>query len=173
MTVIVPVPAFAWRAIVGYPVAVDFSPIQIGIVLIIALVVFGPKRLPELGRQVGRSLREAKKQMSQLSDEVSRVVDVEDLKSEPPTKKAPAGAPALGPRETPLITRKGAAVTAEAAAESDDDLLDGVLITRQADDGALPEGPTAMMQDDTAPDDDPHEGVTVDGETPPGSPPQD
>jgi sec-independent protein translocase protein TatA len=31
---------------------------EIAIVLIIALIVFGPKRLPELGRSLGRGIRE-------------------------------------------------------------------------------------------------------------------
>ncbi len=38
----------------------DISPIQILIVLVIALLVFGPKRLPEMGRSVGRGIREFK-----------------------------------------------------------------------------------------------------------------
>ncbi|MBJ7455387.1 MAG: twin-arginine translocase TatA/TatE family subunit, partial [Thermoleophilia bacterium] len=38
----------------------DISPVQILIVLVIALLVFGPKRLPEMGKSIGRGIREFK-----------------------------------------------------------------------------------------------------------------
>jgi sec-independent protein translocase protein TatA len=38
----------------------DFSPVQIIIVLVIALLIFGPKRLPEMGRNLGKGLRDFK-----------------------------------------------------------------------------------------------------------------
>ncbi len=38
----------------------DFSPIQLIIVLLVVLVVFGAKRLPELGRNLGAGAREFK-----------------------------------------------------------------------------------------------------------------
>jgi sec-independent protein translocase protein TatA len=37
------------------------SPVQIGIVLLIALLVFGPNKLPEIGKQIGTALRELRK----------------------------------------------------------------------------------------------------------------
>lgn len=36
------------------------GPLEIIIVLVIVLIIFGPKRLPDLGRSLGRGLREFK-----------------------------------------------------------------------------------------------------------------
>jgi sec-independent protein translocase protein TatA len=38
----------------------NVGPLEIAVVAIIALLVFGPKRLPELGRSVGKGIREFK-----------------------------------------------------------------------------------------------------------------
>jgi sec-independent protein translocase protein TatA len=38
----------------------NIGPLEIAIVAIIALVIFGPKRLPELGSSLGRGMREFK-----------------------------------------------------------------------------------------------------------------
>jgi sec-independent protein translocase protein TatA len=38
----------------------NIGPLEIIIVLVIILVIFGPKRLPELGRSMGRGMREYK-----------------------------------------------------------------------------------------------------------------
>ena len=38
----------------------DNGPLEILVVLIIALIVFGPKRLPELGNSLGKGIREFK-----------------------------------------------------------------------------------------------------------------
>ena len=42
----------------------SIGPLEIGIVLVIALLVFGPRRLPELGGSMGRSIREFTKSIS-------------------------------------------------------------------------------------------------------------
>jgi sec-independent protein translocase protein TatA len=47
----------------------DFSFWQIAIVLVIALLVFGPKRLPELGSSLGRGMREFKDSITGKDDE--------------------------------------------------------------------------------------------------------
>jgi sec-independent protein translocase protein TatA len=48
---------------------VDFSLWQIAIVLVIALLVFGPKRLPELGKSLGSGMREFKDSITGKRDD--------------------------------------------------------------------------------------------------------
>lgn len=47
----------------------NVGPLEIAIVLIIALLVFGPKRLPELGKSVGKGIREFKASISGEDDD--------------------------------------------------------------------------------------------------------
>ena len=45
------------------------GPLELIIVLVIALVVFGPKRLPDLGRSLGTGMREFKDSITAKSDD--------------------------------------------------------------------------------------------------------
>jgi sec-independent protein translocase protein TatA len=56
----------------------NVGPLELAIVLIIALVIFGPKRLPELGRSMGRGIREFRSSISGKAD------DDEEEPSQPP-----------------------------------------------------------------------------------------
>ena len=47
----------------------NIGPLEIAVVLIIALIVFGPKRVPELGRSMGRAIREFRSSISAQHDE--------------------------------------------------------------------------------------------------------
>jgi sec-independent protein translocase protein TatA len=51
---------------------------EIAIVLVIALIVFGPKRLPELGKSLGRGISEFKEGVSSIGDSVSDAIDDDD-----------------------------------------------------------------------------------------------
>jgi sec-independent protein translocase protein TatA len=42
----------------------NIGPLEILVVLIIALIVFGPKRLPELGNSLGKGIREFKESVT-------------------------------------------------------------------------------------------------------------
>lgn len=46
----------------------NIGPLEIVVVLVVALIVFGPKRLPELGNSLGRSIREFKGSVTGESD---------------------------------------------------------------------------------------------------------
>ena len=47
----------------------NVGPLELAIVLIIALVIFGPKRLPELGRSMGKGIREFRSSVSGKKEE--------------------------------------------------------------------------------------------------------
>ena len=62
------------------------------IVLAILLLVFGPKRLPGLGRQLGSGMREFKDSISGKGDD-----DSDDEDARPPKAALPASEPAAPP----------------------------------------------------------------------------
>jgi sec-independent protein translocase protein TatA len=104
----------------------DISAIQIVIVLVIALLVFGPKRLPELGRQVGRGLREAKRQMNEVTSDLTSIRDeVHDVAQ--PSRREGEG-------------QRGVVAATAQRDEDDDELLEGVVV--DGADAPLPDAPT-------------------------------
>ena len=50
------------------------------LIFIVALIVFGPKRLPEIGRTIGKALGEFKKASDELKNTIEREVRAEELK---------------------------------------------------------------------------------------------
>ena len=47
----------------------NVGPVEIIIVLVIVLLIFGPKRLPDLGRSLGRGMREFKDSVTGKDDD--------------------------------------------------------------------------------------------------------
>jgi sec-independent protein translocase protein TatA len=50
----------------------NVGPLELVVILIIALIVLGPKKLPEVGRSVGKGLREFKEALSGDEDPSER-----------------------------------------------------------------------------------------------------
>lgn len=48
---------------------------EIMIILLVVLVVFGAKRMPEIGASFGKGIREFKRSISGISDEVNNIPD--------------------------------------------------------------------------------------------------
>tara|TARA_B100000212_G_C27219034_1_gene466411 strand:- start:449 stop:697 length:249 start_codon:yes stop_codon:yes gene_type:complete len=51
---------------------------EVTVILIIALLIFGPKKLPELGKQLGKTLQSLKKASNEFQDELNKAVNVDD-----------------------------------------------------------------------------------------------
>jgi TatA/E family protein of Tat protein translocase len=51
------------------------------IILVIALIIFGPRKLPELGRSLGRSLNEFKRASNELKHTLDEEIRVEEQRS--------------------------------------------------------------------------------------------
>lgn len=92
----------------------DLSAIQVVMVLAIALLVFGPRRLPELARSVGRGIRELRSSLDAID----------------PTKPSPDPSRAAAP---------GPAPAAATAADEADDVLEGVVVSGDAPPAAAAE----------------------------------
>jgi sec-independent protein translocase protein TatA len=56
-----------------------FQPLHMLVILAIALIFFGPGKLPELGSSLGKSIREFKKAMS--ADESNKVIEAKETKT--------------------------------------------------------------------------------------------
>src|SRR5919198_5824021 len=74
------------------------GPLEIVIVLIIVLVIFGPKRLPDLGRSLGRGMREFKESVTgqdkeELPAGQESVQQAAPAQPADPAQAAPAPAP--------------------------------------------------------------------------------
>jgi sec-independent protein translocase protein TatA len=64
----------------------NIGPLEIAIVLVIVLIIFGPKRLPELGRSMGRGIREFRGSVSgdkDKDDVDAKRAELDSTKSEP------------------------------------------------------------------------------------------
>jgi TatA/E family protein of Tat protein translocase len=66
------------------------------IILVIALIIFGPRKLPELGRSLGRSINEFKKASNELRSTLEEEIRIEETR-ERTTTAAPATPPAATP----------------------------------------------------------------------------
>lgn len=63
---------------------------EILVILVIALVVFGPKKLPEMGRSLGKAIREFKSAGNDIQDELNRAVNENDKDKSDKTPKSSA-----------------------------------------------------------------------------------
>ena len=56
---------------------------EVTVILILALLIFGPKKLPELGKQLGKTLKSLKKASNEFQNEIDQVMNEEDKDESP------------------------------------------------------------------------------------------
>jgi sec-independent protein translocase protein TatA len=78
----------------------NLGPGELILILAVALIVFGPKKLPEIGKGIGNALREFNKARNDFMDTINTGVD----QDEPVRAASYTETPALSPAETPANT---------------------------------------------------------------------
>ena len=58
----------------------NIGPTELILIFVIALLVFGPKKLPEIGRSVGKALREFKKTSEEIKSRIEEEIDASEIK---------------------------------------------------------------------------------------------
>jgi len=67
------------------------------VIFIVALLVFGPKKLPDLGKALGRGLAEFKRASEELKEGLSRDLSLDEDDKPSPPAPAPADSTAAPP----------------------------------------------------------------------------
>jgi len=58
----------------------SIGPMELVLIFVIALLVFGPKKLPEIGRSVGKALREFKKTSEEIKGRIEEEIEASEIK---------------------------------------------------------------------------------------------
>ena len=81
----------------------SLGPAEILVILVVALIVLGPKKLPEAGRQMGKAIAEVRKWSQGFQDEIKTVMDPDATR---PSYSQPQ--PGYDPRPIPAETSPSA-----------------------------------------------------------------
>lgn len=91
------------------------GPLELVIILVIALLILGPGKLPDVGAALGKSIREFRKASSDVQDAVK--VDTSPLAPAPSPPTATAPAPAVAPTAADLPGAPTVATTSGPSSE--------------------------------------------------------
>ena len=73
------------------------------IIFVIALIIFGPRKLPELGRSLGKSIAEFKKASNELKSTLEEEIRLDEQRSTIEASKAAAPVPAAPTAAIPHV----------------------------------------------------------------------
>ena len=98
------------------------GPAEILVVLVIALLVFGPAKLPEVGRQVGRAMKEFRQFQQTMSRDISEVFADDGLASAEPVPTLPAKPETIDAHAAKVTSESGVDVASGVATEVSKDI---------------------------------------------------
>jgi TatA/E family protein of Tat protein translocase len=81
---------------------------ELVIILVIALIIFGPRKLPELGRSLGRSIGEFKRASNELRNTLDEEIRIEEQRSSE-RQRSPEATPTAGAEEPGIPRETGSA----------------------------------------------------------------
>jgi TatA/E family protein of Tat protein translocase len=115
----------------------NVGPTELIVILILALLVFGPKKLPEVAKSVGRGLSEFRRASDEVRDEIQRGLNFDD--DDPPasdlstTVTAPAEETSEVKSEISEVKSSQTLVEGNGVAPEGNGLAPGGNATEQAD----------------------------------------
>jgi len=79
------------------------------VIFVIALIIFGPRKLPEIGKSLGKSLAEFKKASNELRNTLEEEIRIEEQRTTVDTSRTSAQAPTTStvspPEQQPVAAR--------------------------------------------------------------------
>jgi sec-independent protein translocase protein TatA len=85
----------------------SLGPAEILVILVVALLVFGPDKMPEIGRQLVRGVREFRRVQQHLGSELRGVVSEFDVGADDDSDDATTNRPRPGGDPVPTLPAKG------------------------------------------------------------------
>ena len=103
---------------------------EIVLILTLALLIFGPNRIPEIARSLGKGFREFKQSTTGFMDNLNQDINnAANTPSNTPAKKIAA------PKTTPAPESKSPPPQAEAAAAADSEAVEPMVIDLESETG--------------------------------------
>lgn len=113
---------------------------EILFILVLALLIFGPRRLPEIGKTLGKAMGEFRRATSDLKSSIEREVNLEN--QPPPARRAPAKPASTSvepPLEAPEVKVESLEVETEALPPSIEKPMEGPIPPPSKDQPSSPE----------------------------------
>ncbi len=119
----------------------SLGPAEILVILVVALLVFGPEKMPEIARQVGKGMREFKRVQQHLKSELRDVVSEFDVPSSGTPTVEVDPVPMLPPKDDPVVPAPDPADEAPSGGAAPVDTPDGDRAAESAPEPGPPAEP--------------------------------